>query len=346
MIIFEPNRLTQALAAFALALIPFTVLAMWGADAFWPAGWSPTLTPLVLLAEVGLFVALLTSQRQVRSILPSVVIAVAAISVRAACSFASASTVWLLGSGDAPASLGARFMELWMGSPVVIAIQLAITALALPIALHTWAPGFLSQRSLAMITSATAPKVLRRPDPLHVVLESGVEDENSSSTAMPYVSSLLEFEKQCEQVVGLEGFMILNAEGLIIWSNLPWDDDPEEIAAGLSRWLIAGSGLTHPGATRLRAPEPPKVGLLNDSHSWVSSTSMAEGPTLHLFYAQTFSPLQVLQSSPRLAEAARAMLAYRLGSSSSAKPNRVPATHGAVTQAQEEQESWNLSLKS
>jgi hypothetical protein len=73
---------------------------------------------------------------------------------------------------------------------------------------------------------------------------------------------------------------------------------------------------------------------------------MAEGPTLHLFYAQTFSPLQVLQSSPRLAEAARAMLAYRLGSSSSAKPNRVPATHGAVTQAQEEQESWNLSLKS
>ncbi|NUP91170.1 MAG: hypothetical protein HUU25_15325, partial [Candidatus Sumerlaeia bacterium] len=71
----QTNRLAVVLALALAGLTGPLVLGLGGLEAFWPGVWQPALVPIVAVVEFGLFVLLLSAQRQIRSVVPVVVAA-------------------------------------------------------------------------------------------------------------------------------------------------------------------------------------------------------------------------------------------------------------------------------
>jgi hypothetical protein len=348
MIILDINRLTQALALTVLVLVGPMVLAVWGPGAFWPGVWGLWIAPLVVLFEIVLHVTLLSSQRQVRSLVPPLVVAGGLAAIRLVCAFFGAALVWGFQPGSALMSLGGHTAWFWVGSPIALALQLTIIVLMLPFCLHAWAPGFLNTRSLEQITgwklrslstrqaSANASEAIEKQVvPAEEISLEPLLNPSVSSAMHPFIYSFADLERYYEKVVGLEGFVILSGEGLIIWTRLPWSLESAHLAGSLSRWSLAGSLVgTHASG------DLPRAALLLSDHHWLVSVPLPLGATLHLYFTESLSASKVAQTSVRLTEAARSVFAYRQGGG-------VPAGNDGVgvistpNLSPEEAKSWN-----
>lgn len=355
MIIVEMRRLLQVLALAVVTLLPVATLALFGPAAFWPAPWSHWMAPFVFLGELALFVGLVSSQRQVRSLVPSLVVASILVGLRMTAALVGALVVVMSRGGEA-GGFSDLFADFWMGAPLTVALQVAVLALALPAALHAWAPGFLNRQSLESLGAwAAAFTALRRgpvpmassPWPVEGQQPGGARGERApaaghhlaygkgqlgasgegdlwgGSGPRPFICSYDELARLCDKAVGLEGFLLTDDAGLLIWSHIPWNVDVEDLAGALCRWRLAAEPLVADAPEPLWRRRPgtdllaPRTAALHTGSQWISSVSLPRGVTFHLFFTDTLATPQVAQTSQRLAEAARALFAFRYGAGAS-----------------------------
>lgn len=334
MIIVNTHRLTQWLSLIVLVLIAPLVQSIGGEGAFWPGVWSVWMIPLILLAEVAIHMSMLMSQRQVHSAIPAAVVTAGLVAVRAACCFAGALLLWLFQQGIHP--LGIQFANHWMGSPFALALQMIVIALALPVALHSWAPGFLNENSLTRLgkytTDLSGQLSSAKSEPKRQ--EAHAADHAQSAAMQPFIYEFEELERYYNKVIGLEGFVILSNEGLIIWERMPWRDQSAAMSGRLARWLMSCSSISTP-----RPLSKLDTATVQAHDRWAVAVTICDGATLVLFFTERLSTTQVAQTTPRLAEAARSLFAYRYGGTKG-------DAHAASPQHEEEGSlPWSLSLK-
>jgi hypothetical protein len=316
MILVETRRLAVALTVAVVAFIPPAILAAFGENAFWPAHWAEWAAPLVFVGELALYVVLLSSQRQVNSYWPPLVVASILVGMQ---------------TGPQTTPLGVLFTDFWMGSPTAVGLQLIALVFALPVALHLWAPGFLSRQSLEQLTAwamTLREEMLARRAEMEVVAAvtppaaPGLSDpwpETSGPQALqPFLYKFEDLARYYQKVIGLEGFVLLDEEGLMIWHSLPWRADVRVLAGELCRWRMAAEPLGGLGQCG------ESTAVLHTGDHWVVSAPLPLGATLHLFYTGRLPVAQVAQTTPRLTEAARALFDFRY-CARSASPRRAEA---------------------
>jgi predicted regulator of Ras-like GTPase activity (Roadblock/LC7/MglB family) len=309
MLLVETSRLTIALAFALLALLAPAVTALAGDHAFWPGLWPQVVVPFALLAEMALHFLLLSSQRQVRSVVPAFVGAVALILVRAIGCLTGALAVWLAQRGPAGYGLDVLFVDFWMGSPAVIALQLLVLLAVLPIALRHIAPGFLSQGTLTWLSASSVVDSRSTGDDRRtpMALEPAADPINGNgSHPRPFIYSFPELDRYLDKVVGLEGHLLLSDEGLVMWSRLPWHAEPEDLGAALVRWMAGASVLTAPS---MPGPRP---AMVHSGDHWIVSVPLREDATAHLFFTERLTASQIAPAALRAAEAVRSLFNFRL----------------------------------
>jgi hypothetical protein len=313
MIAVDTIRLVQWLTLLLVALMAPIAFAFGGDAVFWPSLWSVWAAPLAVIIEVALYTMILSQQRQVRSLTPALVITGVLVLTRALCSLVGAMAFHQMGQMPGIESLSALAATFWVGSPLVVALQIGLLILILPMALHRWAPGFLEQRMLDKITRfsksqspsprASAPPT---PSPQPLVTESSPSGNGQMPSAAPFIYSFTELESYLTKMSGLEGFVMLSTEGLVIWQTVPWATEAETLSGSLSRWLIS--------ATRLISPETiPRGALVQSERRWIAMASLPGEISLNLFFTETMTSAQVAHATDRAREAAEALLTYRFG---------------------------------
>lgn len=309
MILLQTNRLAVVLALALAGLTGPLVLGLGGLEAFWPGVWQPALVPIVAVVEFGLFVLLLSAQRQIRSVVPVVVAAACVVLARLAAVAAGALAVASLGAGAAGIGLDSLIVNFWMGSPLAIVLQIAALVAALPAGLHAWAPGFLDRSALERLNSWGGPEGMRRPIAAPQVIDA-VEmrlEVPSAPHARPFVYSFAELSQSLDRIVGLEGHLVLNGEGLVVSGRVPFQQNREELAGHLARWQVAAIPLLAPGA------RVPRHAMLHSADHWIVTVALAEESILTLFFTERLTESQVAQAATRAAEAAHSLFAYRYG---------------------------------
>ncbi|MBN1477176.1 hypothetical protein JXA47_10515 [Candidatus Sumerlaeota bacterium] len=312
MIAVDTIRLVQWLTLLLVALMAPVAYAFGGSGVFWPSLWSLWAAPLAVIIEVGLYTMILSQQRQVRSLTPALVITGVLVLTRALCSLAGAAVFQQMNQMPGVESLSALALTFWMGSPLVIAFQVGLLILVLPMALHRWAPGFLEQKMLDKITrfsksqSPAPPETSRLRPPPAPVVEAAPSGNGQMPHATPFIYSFKELEGFLIKMSGLEGFVMLSPEGLVIWQTVPWAAEAEALSGSLSRWLM--------GINRLIAPESaPRGAIVQSEKHWIAMTSLPGEIALNLFFTETLTSAQVVHATDRAREAAEALLTYRFG---------------------------------
>ncbi|MCX7766856.1 MAG: hypothetical protein N2246_09165, partial [Candidatus Sumerlaeia bacterium] len=124
-----------------------------------------------------------------------------------------------------PASPQPTFVSLWMGNPISIFLQIIIIGLIIPHILREFAPGLLGKQLETIIS---------------LDIQSGKEEKfptshNSESIPVSKVSTVYniysfpELDTLLNKTIGLEGFIIYNEEGLIVWQNTRIKIDAERL---------------------------------------------------------------------------------------------------------------------
>lgn len=312
MIAVDTIRLLQWLTLLLVALMAPVAYAFGGDGVFWPSLWSMWAAPLALIVEVGLYTMILSQQRQVRSLTPALVITGVLVLTRLLCSLGGAWAFHLMSQMPGIQSFSALAVTFWVGSPLVIALQVGLLILVLPVSLHRWAPGFLEQRMLEKITRTAQRQAQSSQEsppskpPSHPVPETSPPGMDQAPHTMPFIYSFTELESHLIKVSGLEGFVMLSPEGLVIWQTVPWATEAEAMSGFLSRWLL--------GAAPLIAPDcAPRGALLQSEKHWISMASLPGEISLNLFFTETLTSAQVAHATDRAREAAEALLTYRFG---------------------------------
>jgi uncharacterized membrane protein len=312
MIAVDSIRLLQWLTLLLVALMAPVAYAFGGDGVFWPSLWNLWAAPLALIIEVGLYTMILSQQRQVRSLTPALVITGALVLTRVLCSLAGAGAFHLMSQMPGVQSFSALVIAFWVGSPLVIALQIGLLILILPVALHRWAPGFLEQRMLEKITritqrqtpptrEITPPQLPSLPAPEALPLGN-----DQAPHAIPFIYSFSELESHLIKLSGLEGFVMLSPEGLVIWQTVPWATEAEALSGSLSRWLLGIAPLISPDCA-------PRGALVQSEKHWIAMASLPGEISLNLFFTETLTSAQVAHATDRAREAAEALLTYRFG---------------------------------
>lgn len=308
MITVEARRLAQIMTLVALVMAPLTLSLLYGEAAAWPGFWEPWLLPALLLAELALHTALLSTQGQVRSFMPCLTVAWVFTLMRGAAVGVATGLLWLFAPDPSRLALGAVYGLLWGGVPISAAIQVGIVLLAQPIFLHTWAPGFLSQQALDEMspkTPETAAVPVVEPLPTDRPTPSR---QTPAPQAQPFLYSFPELERYVERVIGLEGFVLLSDEGLVVWERTPWQEDPQDIASHLVQW-VRGTQCLVPGSDAL-----PISATVHSGDHWIVACPLPGNHVLHLFVKESLPVEQVAETCTRLRDATSALVTHRFES--------------------------------
>jgi predicted regulator of Ras-like GTPase activity (Roadblock/LC7/MglB family) len=206
MIVTPRNTLLILFGVAIVFLIPFFAMRTPQEMIF-----SPLLVPLVVLFEVILYFIYISFRRETIEIVPYIVLAVLVVLFRFAASLLGAFFLAVQAQGH----LGNDLLQLWIGRPVSVLLQIAVIMLLLP---H--------------VVALTAPGMLVKDDREKLSKESLSVEESESVSAFALVSEatplggfvrtydFTELQDYFRKVVGLEGFVLTNDEGLIIWQDL------------------------------------------------------------------------------------------------------------------------------
>lgn len=118
-----------------------------------------------------------------------------------------------------------NFVLLWMGNPLSIFLQILIIGLILPHLLREFAPGLLGKQLNKLISLET-----QSGEETTTSTSQTSEQPPASKVSTVYnIYSFHELDTLLTKTIGLEGFIIYNEEGLIVWQNTRIKIDAERL---------------------------------------------------------------------------------------------------------------------
>jgi len=206
-----------------------------------PAGSSDAMAFFVVLAELAVyFVLTIFSSRSV-TIASSAVVSFTFLVLRFAGSFAAALLFTMLHAGPTPGVI-----ELWVGNPLSVLIQIVVLVLLGTHVLAAFLPEAIGSDVAAQIAADGRDSGSSRP-----AQQSG--QQVSASGGFVQVYSYEELSSMLRKTQGLEGFVILSSEGLIVWRDLPVRIELDTVVARtLSLMDQFGGMMESSGLTRVR----------------------------------------------------------------------------------------------
>jgi hypothetical protein len=298
------------LALLLVALLAPALLGLLREEVFWPTFWTPTLVPVGLALEAFVHLILLLRQRQVRTASPIIAVTLLLMALR----FLGCA-MWAPLVAEQGGNLGSALMSLWVGSPLVMFLQVVVLVTVLPVALSVFAPGFLGPRALARMTQwdrEMAKLARSQLGPVSPPRRAANKRENlpqerdhSATSAAPFLYSYTDLERYMEKVIGVEGFVILNDEGLPVWSRAPWQIGIEDLGGDLSRWLLAVRPLVTPAAGS------PQGAMVHSGDHWIVAQPLPGNAMLSLFITSRHTGEQVVEIASRVTQSVASLFAHR-----------------------------------
>lgn len=146
-----------------------------------------------------------------------------------------------------PDFLMSNIGALWVGNPLSALLQMFIILTFAPHVAVRLAPGFLGETARSILLQSTGGTRLQRP----------VNEKAELPTATPMgglvrLYSFQEIEDYFHKVIGLEGFVLYNEEGLVVCKDLQINLDAEGLVARYQNfnsgivWVTQAHGLGQP----------------------------------------------------------------------------------------------------
>lgn len=143
--------------------------------------------------------------------------------------------------------LGESILRVWVGNPAGAFVQAFLLMLVAPHALQILAPGLVSE---SMVQVMEGGDESQNAIPL-VRSEYSVGSEPVGGFIQ--VFSLQELQSMFRKSIGMEGFIIYTAEGLVLWKDMPIRLDVDELTARIHALMEeAATTIEEFGLTRVR----------------------------------------------------------------------------------------------
>jgi predicted regulator of Ras-like GTPase activity (Roadblock/LC7/MglB family) len=206
MIIAARNMLIILFGAIIVFLLPFLVMPMLGQP---PVG--ALLVPLVLVFEVIAYFLYVSIGKETTETLPFMICGALTALFRFVVSLTGALYLAALGRGG----VGGNLLNLWVGYPLSVLLQMGVLLLLLPHVIVLVAPGMLAEASREKMESAP-----RLAPQLSSQSAAAIHTDAIPLGGFVRAYNYEELENFFQKIVGLEGFVLFSDEGLVVWKNL------------------------------------------------------------------------------------------------------------------------------
>lgn len=218
-----PLSRLPVLLFFALLALVAIPLGLSGAESPWAARLS-VVAPVVLIVEFVVYfvLSMLTNPR---ISLPGIAaVSFGMVSIRFLGSLVAMMVGGLVVAQGTPA--GEMLLGMWVGNPMSIFLQAVVVVIAFPHLMAEVAPEIVSREVRGKLVDSTETALPRTED----AQASGLM-ETSPSGGFIQVFSFEELSGVVRKSHGLEGFLVFNNEGLVVWRDLPIRLDIDELIA-------------------------------------------------------------------------------------------------------------------
>lgn len=255
-------------------------------------GSSGALIPVVIALEmIVYFVAAMVSNPRATIGMAAGTAFVLAV-VRAVCASIGGILYFLIaGKGSA-----ADFLWVW-GNPIVTVVQVAIMVLAGGYLLAMTVPDLLGQAQAAALLGIGAKKQQDQP-------RTGL-DANPTGGFIQ-VFSFEELAAVVKKSHGIEGFMLVSTEGLVVWRELPLRVDVDSLSAKIFGHSQAiGSLVEDSGLTKVRRL------MVESREHFLFATTLDQNFSLILLFNGRVAPEEILSRIAVLAKSCREFLQWK-----------------------------------
>ena len=253
---------------------------------------SGALIPVVILVEAIIyFVAAMVSNPRA-TIGMAAGSAIVLVVVRAVCASIGGIIFFLLaGKGSA-----ADFLWVW-GNPMVAVVQAVILVLAGGYLLAIMIPDLLGQAQAVALLGTSAKKVQDQG-------RAGLDTNPTGGFIQ--VFSFEELAAVVKKSHGIEGFMLVSTEGLVVWRELPLRVDVDSLSAKIFGHSQAiGSLVEDSGLTKVRRL------MVESREHFLFATTLDQNFSLILLFNGRVAPEEILSRIAVLAKSCREFLQWK-----------------------------------